>query len=161
MRPHLHRTAERAARAVYGTIIALAIIATLEGGSAGAGEIIAAVVGGVIAAQLAELYAGYLADVIREQRHPTRAELRAAATDSAAGTVAACVTAVPFVLAAAGAIELETAFDIAFWAGLGVLVGYTLLANRLAGLRGLQSAIAAAVVLVIGLALVALKAFVH
>mgnify|MGYP003493802876 CR=1 FL=1 len=49
----------------------------------------------------------------------------------------------------------------AFWAGLGVLVGYTLLANQLAGLRGLQSAIAAAVVLVIGLALVALKAFVH
>ena len=72
MRP-LHRTAERAARAVYGTIIALADDRDAQGGSAGAGEIIVAVVGGVVAAQLAELYAGYLADVIREQRHPTRA----------------------------------------------------------------------------------------
>lgn len=158
---HPHRTAERAARAVYGTIIALAIIATLEGGSSSADEVVAAVIGGVVAAQLAELYAGYLADVIRERRHPAGRRLRVAATDSVAGSVAALLTIVPFVLAAAGAIELDTAFDVAFWAGLGVLAAYTLLANRLAGLRGLQNAVACGVVVVIGLALVALKAFVH
>ena len=45
---HFHRTAERAARAVYGTIIALAVIAALEGGPAGAVEVLAAVIGGVM-----------------------------------------------------------------------------------------------------------------
>jgi hypothetical protein len=158
---HLHRIAERAARAVYGTIIALAVIATLEGGGAAAGEVVAAVIGGVVAAQLAELYAQYLAGVIRERRHPPASEMRRAAGDSAAGTLGALVTVVPFVLSAAGVIELETAFDIAFWAGLGVLGAYTLLANRLAGLSGMRNAIACAAVLAIGLALIALKALVH
>lgn len=157
----LHRTAERAARAVYGTIIALAVIATLSDGSAAAGEVLVAVIGGVVAAQLAELYASYLADVIREQRYPGRARMRAALGDSAAGSVAAVLPAVPFVVAAIGAIELDTAFDIAFWAGLGVLAGYTLLANRLAGLSGLRNLIACSVVLAVGLALIALKAIVH
>jgi hypothetical protein len=156
-----HRTPERAARAVYGTIIALAVIATLEGGATPAGEIVIAVVGGVIAAQLAELYAAYLADTIRERRHPPMGRFRAAAVDSSAGTVAALLTVIPFVLAAAGAMKRETAFDVAFWAGLGVLGGYTLLANRLAGLSGLPNLIAGAVVLAIGLALIALKALVH
>jgi hypothetical protein len=156
-----HRMAERAARAVYGTIIALAVIATLEGGSAPAGEIIAAVIGGVVAAQLAELYAGYLADVIRTHRHPDRARIREAAVDSLAGTLAALLPVAPFVLAAAGAIERETAFDIAFWAGLGVLGAYAVLANRLAGLRGMQNLVACLVVLGIGLALIALKTLVH
>jgi hypothetical protein len=156
-----HRHAERAARAVYGTIIALAVIATLEGGSTPAEEIIAAVIGGVVAAQLAELYAGYLADVIRLQRHPERGRVRAAAFDSFAGTLAALLPVIPFVLAAAGAMERQTAFDIAFWAGLGVLAAYALLANHLAGLRGTQNLLACLAVLGIGLALIALKALVH
>jgi hypothetical protein len=158
---HFHRTAERAARAVYGTIIALAVIATLDGGGAAAGEVIAAVVGGVIAAQLAELYASYLADVIRRHRYPGPARVRDSTVDTAAGTVAALVPMVPFVLAELGAIDLDTAFEIAFWAGLGVLGAYTLLANRLAGLSGVRNLIACAVVLAIGLALIALKAIVH
>ena len=158
---HSERTAERAARAVYGTIIALAVVATLEGSSAPAGEVIAAVVGAVIAAQLAELYAQYLASVIRERSHARTGELRRAAVDSALGTLAAFVTVVPFVLAAAGAIDLDTAFNVAFWAGLGLLGAYTLLANRLAGLSGLRNAVACTAVLAIGLALIALKALVH
>lgn len=158
---HFERTAERAARAVYGTIIALAVIATLEGGAAAAGEVAAAVTGGVIAAQLAELYAQYLAAAIRRRRHPDAGEMGTALADSAAGTLAALVTVVPFVLAAAGAMELDTAFDVAFWAGLGLLAAYTLLANRLAGLSGVRNAVACAAVLTIGLALIALKAIVH
>ncbi|MGH2797510.1 MAG: hypothetical protein ACRDLO_06035 [Solirubrobacterales bacterium] len=155
------RTAERAARAVYGTIIALAVIAALEGGEPAAGEVAAAVIGGVIAAQLAELYAQYLAAVIRRQRHPEIREMGTALGDSAAGTLAALVTVVPFVLGAAGAMELDTAFDVAFWAGLGLLAAYTLLANRLAGLSGLRNAVACVAVLTIGLALIALKSIVH
>ena len=118
-------------------------------------------VGAVIAAQLAELYAQYLASVIRERSHARTGELRRAAVDSALGTLAAFVTVVPFVLAAAGAIDLDTAFNVAFWAGLGLLGAYTLLANRLAGLSGLRNAVACAAVLAIGLALIALKALVH
>ena len=159
MRPHA--TAERAARAVYGTIIALAVLVSFEEAESDPGEIVAAMTGAVIAAQLAELYAQYIADVIRHGRGLERAQLRFRLEASAFGTLAALVPAIPLVLADAGAIELGTAFEIAPWLGLGVLGAYTLLANRLAGLSGARNLATCAAVLAIGLALIALKAIVH
>lgn len=158
---HSERTAERAARAVYGTIIAMAVLAAFTVEVVGPGTIVAAMVGGVVAAQLAELYAQYLGDVIRRHRVPSLHELRTRAEDSAAGTIAALVPAAPFALAAAGAIDTETAFDIAPWLGLGVLAAYALLANYLAGLSGIRSVVTCASVVAIGLALIALKALAH
>jgi hypothetical protein len=153
-----HATSERAARAVYGTIVALAVLIGFEETKADAGEIVAAMAGAVIAAQLAELYAQYIADVIRHERMPAPGELRARLGASAAGTIGALVPAIPFVLADTGAISLGRAFDIAPWLGLGTLAGYTLLANRLAGVRGSRNLITLASVLAIGVLLVALKA---
>ena len=155
------RRAQRAARAVYGSIIALAVIIVSEEADAAAGEVIAAVIGSVVAAMLAEGYAEYIAAVIRERRHPSATEVRREAVDVGAGTVAALVSLVPFVLAAAGAIELEAAYDVAPWIGVGVIAGYALLANRLAGLTSLQSAGVTAVALAIGLSLILIKALTH
>lgn len=157
----VERTAQRAARAVYGSIIALAVIVALEQADAPAREVIAAVAGSVVAAMLAEGYAEYIAAVIRERRHPSRSEIRDTAADVVAGTLAALVAMVPFILAALGAIELETAYDIAPWLGLGVIGGYALLANRIAGLSRTHSAIVTAVAIAIGLALIAIKTLTH
>ena len=128
------RIAERAARAVYGTIISVAVIIALVEAGAAAGETIIAVIGATIAAAAAETYAAAIGSVIRTGRHRTRAEMRVAAIDSAAGSIAALVPLIPFVLAEVGAIELETAGNVGVWLGLGVLALYTAFANRLAGL---------------------------
>lgn len=157
-----HRVAERASRAVYLTIVALAIIVALEegGGDVSPAEVVASTVAATIITALADLYARYIADVIRHEAL-IGAELRAAALDTAAGALAALVPVTPFVLAAAGAISETTAYDVATWAGLGVLAGYTLFANRAAGIGGLRGLAMAGCVVLLGLGLIALKAFVH
>ena len=158
---HLERTAERAARAVYGSIIALAVILVLERSGAPAREVIPAVIGSVIAASLAELYAEYIALTIRDRHHPDRRRLGEELTDVAAGSVAAMMPMVPFVLVGAGAIELDTAYDLARWVGIGVIAAYTALSNRLAGLSTTRSVVVTLIVITIGLSLIAVKALTH
>jgi urea transporter len=157
----LERVALRAARAVYGTIIALAVIAVLDDGHTEADEAIVAVLGATIAASLAETYADYLAAVIRTRRHMSFAEIRQTATDSALGTAAALLTLVPFILVEFGWIETQTAFDIAPWIGIALIGGYSLLANRIAGLPTRRSVPIAASMIVIGLVLIAIKSLAH
>jgi len=157
----LERTAERAARAVYGSIIALAVILVLQRSGAPPREVIPAVIGSVIAASLAELYAEYISLTIRDRHHPGSKQLREELTDVAAGSVAAMLPMVPFILAAAGALELDTAYDIADWVGVGVIAGYTLLANRLAGLSFMRGLLVTGAVVAVGLSLVAVKAITH
>jgi hypothetical protein len=157
----LDRIAVRAARAVYGTIIALAVIVVLDDGQTEADEAIVAVLGATIAASMAETYADYLAAVIRQRRHMSFAEIRQAATDSALGTLAALVTLLPFVLVELGWIETQTAFDIAPWVGLALIGGYSLFANRVAGLPTRRSVLITASMLAIGLVLIVLKSLAH
>ncbi len=155
------RIAQRAARAVYGSIVALAVILVLDEANAEADEVIAAVIGSVIAATLAEQYAEYIAHVIRERRHLSRTEVGQQARDAAFGSLAAMVTLIPFGLVEVDAIELPTAYDIASWLGLGVIAGYSLLANREAGLSTGRNMIVTAVALAIGGSLILIKAITH
>jgi hypothetical protein len=155
------RIAQRAARAVYGSIVALAVIVVLDKGGAEADEVIAAVIGSVVAATLAEQYSEYIAHVIRERRHLTRAELREQITDAAAGALAALVTVIPFLLVELDVIETPTAYDIAPWLGLGVIGGYSLLANREAGVTGARSIVVTGLALGVGASLIAIKAITH
>jgi hypothetical protein len=69
--------------------------------------------------------------------------------------------AVFFVLAAAGALEDDTAFTIAKWSGLGLISFYGFLAGRLAGAGLWVSLLQALAVGVIGGVLIAFKALVH
>ena len=93
---------------------------------------IAAVIGSVIAATLAEQYAEYIAHVIRERRHLSRAEIGQQAKDGAAGALAALAPLVPFLAVQVDWIELPTAYEIAPWLGLGV-IGVLLAARQSRG----------------------------
>lgn len=155
------RTATRAAAAVYGSIIALAVILVSAKGNVEAYQVLFAVLGAVIATALAESYADYIADVIRERRHPTWPEVRVSLADALAGALAALVPAAPFLLVELGAIDLDTAYDVAAWLGLAVIGSYTMLANRLAGLAWRRNALVTAVALAVGLTLIAIKALTH
>ena len=155
------RIAQRAARAVYGSIVALAVIVYLEAAKSEADEVIAAVIGSVVAATLAEQYAEYIAHVIRERRHLERAEIVQQVGDGAAGMLASLVTLVPFLLVELDVIELPTAYDIAPWLGLGVIGGYALLANREAGISRAGNIVITGLALAVGVTLIVIKSITH
>jgi thiamine pyrophosphate-dependent acetolactate synthase large subunit-like protein len=69
--------------------------------------------------------------------------------------------AVFFVLAAAGAMELATAFTTAKWSGLGLIALYGYGAARLAGKSLPASVLHALAVGLIGVLLIGLKALLH
>jgi hypothetical protein len=159
--PAAGRIAVRAARAVYGSIIALAVIVVLDDGHSEADEVIIAVIGATVGAMLAETYADYIADVIRRGRHLHLREARQAFTDSVLGMLAAWLTLLPFVAVEVGVIETSTAFSLATWFGLGVIGLYTLVANHRAGIPFGTSLWVTGLMLALGLALIAVKSTTH
>jgi hypothetical protein len=127
------RSGERAAHAIYGSIVVLAVIVAERDTSIEAGEVIASVIGVAVVTALAELYADYVGGMIRAGRHPDAAERKEALKNVAIGFLTAIVPGIYFVLAAADVMRLDVAFDAAVWTGVGVLGAYAFVANRLAG----------------------------
>jgi hypothetical protein len=76
-------------------------------------------------------------------------------------TFGAGFPAVFFVLAAAGALDLDVAFRLAKWTGLGLICAYAFVAARLSGAGLSRALINAAVLGVVGGAVVALKSLMH
>ncbi len=155
------RLAERARHAVYGSVIVLAVIIALDETAVEPREAIASVVGAAVATLLAELYADYLAETIREGRSPTSEERSQALSDGATGMVAAILPIVFFILAAADAMRMDAAFDAAIWTGVGVVGFYAFVANRVGGLGIGRSLLAGAAFVLLGTVLVLIKAAVH
>ena len=123
----------------------------------GADEVIASVIGVAAVTALAELYADYVGGTIRAARYPTAAERGIAFRNVAIGFLTAILPVVYFVLAAAGAMRLSVAFDAAVWTGVGVLGGYAVVANLLAGFSIARSLVVGLAFTALGAALVALK----
>ncbi|UJA19817.1 hypothetical protein HJD18_06080 [Thermoleophilia bacterium SCSIO 60948] len=126
-------TGERAVHTIYGSVVVLAVIVAARGSEVTAGEAIASVVGAAVVTALAEIYADYIGATIAARRHPTPRERETTIRNFAFGFLAAISPVVFFVLAAAGVIRLDVAFDIAVWTGVAVLGGYATVAHRLAG----------------------------
>ena len=66
-----------------------------------------------------------------------------------------------FVLAALGVMEIDTAFTLAKWTGLGLIACYGFAAGRLSGASVDRALLQALAVAAIGGALIAFKALVH
>jgi hypothetical protein len=155
------RLAERARHAVYGSVIVLAVIIALDETSIDPGEAIASVIGAAFATLLAELYADYLGETIREGRNPTPEERTQTIKNASAGMLAAVLPVVFFILAALDVMKLDTAFEAAVWTGVGVVGFYAFVANRVAGFSVGRSLLAGAGFAVLGGILVLVKAAVH
>jgi len=165
-RPHVQRLEEHLAsrdvvRVIYGAVVGLALVVALQDHPPTSGEAIAAVLGTAVAVGLAELYSE-LVGAEMQTRQPTHANrIREYAGDSVAVALGAGFPAVFFLLAAAGAMEMTTAFKLAKWTGVGLLCGYGLLAARLAGAAWPKALGQALVVGAIGAGLIAFKSLTH
>ena len=136
---------------VYGAIIGLALILALEQHPPAVGVVVATLLATALAVALAELYSEVIAG----------ARAGEVAWDVAGTAFGISLPVVFFLLAAAGTIELDTAFTVAKWTGLALIGLYGFAGARLAGASVRTSVLRALVVVAIGAALIAFKSLLH
>ncbi len=148
-------------KVVYGAIVGLAFVVALEQHGGTAFQTAAGLVATALAVALAEAYSEFVGIETRERRHVRRTEVPGLAADAGAVALGAGFPAVFFVLASANVLELDTAFALAKWTGLGLIFAYAFAASRLSGSRWLTALLHAFAVGAIGGLLIVLKALVH
>jgi hypothetical protein len=158
----LHRGNGRyAARSVYGSVVVLAVLMTLQVNPPPAFRAALIVAGTVLSVLAAEAYSDRLGREIELQRRLTREERRAVWGELGIITVSAELPVLVLVLAGFGAFDEDVAFDVAIWLTI-VLMGIDgFLANRLAGFSTRSAVLGGLTVSGIGVALAVFKAIVH
>jgi hypothetical protein len=156
-----HLASSQVARVVYGAIIGLALVVALEAHPPPAGAVVATLLGTGVAVGLAEVYSETLGAEVRTRRRVEGERMRSIWADTAAVFVGIASPAVFFLLSAFGALDVDTAFDLAKWSGLGLIALYGFLAARLGGASLTSAVIKSLAVALIGAFLIALKALVH
>jgi len=149
------------ARVIYGAVIGLALVVVLQDHPPPPGQAAAQLIATALAVGLAELYSEAVGDAARNQRPLEREQLRPMLLSAGAVAAGAGFPAVYLLLAAIGDLEIDTAFTLAKWTGLGLVSAYGFAGARLAGLSVGRSLGHAVVIGIIGFVLVALKALVH
>jgi hypothetical protein len=156
-----HLGSNQVARVVYGAIIGLALVVALEAHPPASGVVIASLLSTGVAVGLAEVYSETLGAEVRTRHRVEGAHMREIWTDTLAVAFGISFPAVFFLLSAAGAIDVDTAFDLAKWSGLGLIAVYGFVAARLAGSALAVALLKSLAVALVGAFLIALKALVH
>ena len=156
-----HLGSRDVARVIYGALIGLAVVIAVESHPPPPGRMAAILLGTAVAMGLAELYSEIVGIEARERRRVGRRRMHRLAEESVAVMFGAGFPAIFFLLAAAGVMDEDAAVRLSKWSGLGLIFAYGYIASRLAGMTRPGSLLRAAIVGMIGGALIALKAFLH
>jgi VIT1/CCC1 family predicted Fe2+/Mn2+ transporter len=156
-----HLDSHQVTRVIYGAIIGLSLVLVMERHPPGAGVAIATLIGTAVAVGLADFYSAIIGAETRTRQRPSRAQLRDISEESVFVMVGIAFPSVFFLLAILGVFDVDTAFTVAKWSGLGLICFYGFCGARLAG-AGVALALAEGVgVGLIGALLIALKAIIH
>ena len=156
-----HLGSNQVSRVIYGTIIGLALVVALEHNPPRPAVMVATLVGTAVAVGLAEFYSEIVGTEVRTRHRVQRVHVRDITADVGAVAFGISFPAIYFLLSVAGAMEVETAFEIAKWSGLALTGFYGFCAARLANAGMLTALGQATAVALIGAFLIALKALVH
>ena len=156
-----HLETQQVARVIYGAIIGMALVVSLEAHPPRPGVVAATLLATAVAVGLAEFYSEVVGAQTRTRRRVEREQVGHILGDVAAVAFGIAFPAVFFVLAAADVLEPDTAFTVAKWSGLGLISFYGFVAGRLAGAGLWVSLLQALAVGAIGGVLIAFKALVH
>jgi hypothetical protein len=163
MRPELeaHLGSRQVSRVIYGSIIGLALVVGLEAHPPPTAAAIASLLATAVAVGLAELYSEIVGTETRTRHRVPREQLGHILDDVFAVAFGIAFPSVFFLLAALGLLELDTAFTLAKWSGLGLIGAYGFVAARFAGAGVWPALLQALAVAAIGALLIAVKALVH
>ena len=153
-----HLGSGRVSRVIYGAIIGLALVVALDAHPPTAWLMAATLAVTAVAVGLAEFYSEVIGVQARMRRRPDAAVLSELVGEVGAVAFGVAFPAVFFVLAALGAMDLDTAFAIAKWSGLGLIVFYGFCAARLAESSVMCSILSALAAGAIGVGLIVVKA---
>jgi hypothetical protein len=156
-----HLGSAQVSRVIYGAIIGLALVVALEDHPPEAGVMAGFILATALAVALAELYSDIIGTETRTHARVESARMRSISKEAAAVACGIGFPAVFFVLAATGVVELDTAFTIAKWSGLGLIGLYGYFGGRLSGRSVPASILHALAVGLIGGFLIAFKALLH
>jgi hypothetical protein len=146
-------------RLVYGAIVILAVLLALDGtGTTSASEVVGGVVVATMAVAFAELYSELVGETIRERRPLLRREIVATAARLGAILLAPVPPLLLVAASAAGLMSLRAAVTVAVWALVAVLFAFGFAAARASGRSVLRSAVGAALLVLVGLLMVGVKA---
>ena len=156
-----HLGSRQVSRVLYGSIIGLALVVALEAHPPGPGTIAATLVATAIAVALAELYSEILGAETRTRARLERHQIIDLLDETVAVAIGITFPALFFLLAELGAIDLDAAFAIAKWSGLGLITAYGFAAARLAGDTVLGSLRRAGIAALVAAFLIIIKALLH
>ncbi|HSJ20288.1 MAG TPA: hypothetical protein VK964_06915 [Nocardioidaceae bacterium] len=156
-----HLRSGQVSRVVYGSIIGLALVLTLEAHPTTTGVVIGTLLATAVAVALAELYSEVLGARARRGMGEHHEPVRVIIEDCVAVAFGIAFPATFFVVAGFGLIEQDTAFGLAKWTGLALIGGYGYVAARLTGTGPRRAFVQAAGVAVIAAVLIAFKALLH
>ena len=148
-------------RVIYGAIIGLALVVSLEDHPPKAGVMAGFVLATAFAVALAEIYSDIIGTETRTHARVEGARKRTIAKESAAVACGIGFPAVFFVLASAHLYETDTAFRLAKWSGLGLIGLYGYFGGRLSGRSVPASILHALAVGLIGGFLILFKSLLH
>ncbi|TFV92971.1 hypothetical protein E4P40_00875 [Blastococcus sp. CT_GayMR20] len=156
-----HLGSRQVARVVYGSIIGLTLVVTLDEHPPSAGVMTAWLLLTAVAVALAELYSEVVGAETSERHRVTRQQLAHMLESAGAVGLGVGFPAVWFLLVVLGLIEIDTAFAIAKWGGLGLIGFYGFWAARFSGASVSRALVQAALVAAIGAVVIAVKALLH
>ena len=156
-----HLGTRQVARVIYGAIIGMALVVVLQAHPPEAGSVAISLASTAVAVAVAEIYSEILGTETRNRRHVSREQVREIGVDAAAVAFGVAFPAVFFVLAAVGVMETKTAFRLATWSGVGLIGFYGFAAGRLAGEDVAASLLQGLGAVLIGVAIIVVKALVH
>lgn len=156
-----HLDSHQVARVLYGAIIGLALVFSLERHPPSANEMVLLLLGTAGAVAVAEIFSDVIGTETRTHRRIQRSEARGILGDSLAVAFGIAFPIVFFELAALGAIGLGAAFDVAEWSGIALTAFYGWSAARLAGQGHVAALVQAGAVALIGVVVIGLKVLTH
>ena len=156
-----HLGSRQVGKVVYGSIIGMALVVAIESHPPKPGVMAVWLFGTALAVGLAEVYSEVVGTETSTRQPVTRRQLVHMAEDAAAVGFGVAFPAAFFLLSALGLFDVERAFSIAKWTGLGLIGFYGFWAARFAGAATHRALVKGALVALVGAGLIALKALVH
>jgi hypothetical protein len=146
---------------VYGAIVGLTLVVALDDHPPSAGVMATWLLMSAVAVALAELYSEIVGAETSERHRVTRHQLSHMLEGTGAVALGVGFPAVFFLFAVMGLIELDTAFRIAKWGGLGLIGFYGYWAARFSGAPVPRALVQAALVAAVGGIVIVFKALLH